>query len=270
MKNLIAVVVVAIALIAAGALYFWKSRTDPTPPIAQAPVEEGSVEAPPPASSDPQIRHPIPSIPQQVEPQPSPSLQESDESLRRSVTKLLSNVSLGDLVVSEDIARRVVATVDNLPRKKVAERILPIKRPAGQIVASDQGDGLTLSERNYARYTPYVALAQSVDVPRLVALYVRHYALFQQAYEELGYPNKYFNDRLIEAIDDLLFTPDAEQPVKLVQPKVLYEFADPALEDLSAGQKIMIRMGPQNAAVVTTKLREVRRELVTESPKPAH
>jgi hypothetical protein len=50
--------------------------------------------------------------------------------------------------------------------------------------------------------------------------------------------------------------------LELARPKVLYEFADPQLEGRSAGQKVMMRMGSQNAARVKAKLREIRRELV--------
>ena len=49
---------------------------------------------------------------------------------------------------------------------------------------------------------------------RAVALYARLYPLFQQAYEELGYPGRYFNDRLVEVIDDLLATPEPTGPVR--------------------------------------------------------
>jgi len=54
----------------------------------------------------------------------------------------------------------------------------------------------------------------------------------------------------MEAIDDLLATPELDAPVKLLRPRVLYEFADPDLETRSAGQKILLRMGPENAARV--------------------
>ena len=101
---------------------------------------------------------------------------------------------------------------------------------------------------------------EGVEAKRLVAAYVRMYPLFQAAYQELGYPHGYFNDRLVQAIDDLLATPDAPAP-RLAQPKVLYEFADAALEERSAGQKIMLRMGSANAARVKDKLRAIRREL---------
>ena len=81
-----------------------------------------------------------------------------------------------------------------------------------------------------------------------------------QSVHYFGYPNAYFNDRLIVAIDDMLAAPEIPSP-KLAQPKVLYEFADPAVETLSAGQKILVRMGPENAKRVKDKLRAIRREL---------
>ncbi len=90
--------------------------------------------------------------------------------------------------------------------------------------------------------------------------------MFQEAYESLGHPPQYFNDRLIEVIDHLLATPELEGPIALAQPNVLYEFADPKLESSSAGQKVLIRMGAENARVVKEKLRELRGELVTQPP----
>ena len=47
----------------------------------------------------------------------------------------------------------------------------------------------------------------------------------------------------------------------MVTPHVQAQFADPELEARSAGQKILIRMGSENAAVIKAKLREIRREL---------
>jgi hypothetical protein len=50
-------------------------------------------------------------------------------------------------------------------------------------------------------------------------------------------------------------------PVELFRPGVMYEYADPDLEVRSAGQKILIRMGSENAARLKAKLREIRRQL---------
>jgi len=75
----------------------------------------------------------------------------------------------------------------------------------------------------------------------------------------LGYPKAYFNDRLVEAIDDLLAAPELAPGARLVQPKVLFEFADPVLQSRSAGQKIMMRIGTVNADPIKAKLGEIRR-----------
>jgi len=105
---------------------------------------------------------------------------------------------------------------------------------------------------------------QAADVKSLAALYRRLYPLFQQAYEDLGYPGKYFNDRLVEVIDHLLETPEIAAPIPLEQPRVFYTYADASLEARSAGQKLLIRMGPANARIVKAKLRELRAEIVAQ------
>ena len=130
-------------------------------------------------------------------------------------------------------------------------------------MTTGQGDVVSLNAANYARYSRYVKLAQAIDSKRVAGIYVHYYPLFQQAYAELGYPKKHFNDRLVEVIDHLLTAPDAQQPVHLIRPKVLYEFEDPELEDLSVGQKLFIRMGPENAAAMKAKLREVRAQIAS-------
>jgi hypothetical protein len=60
----------------------------------------------------------------------------------------------------------------------------------------------------------------------------------------------------------MLAAPSPIGPIEVVQPKVLYRFIDPELQKLSAGQKILIRMGPENAAQLKAVLRRVRRELL--------
>ena len=255
-----------------GGFYFWKERTDREARLEQIPASKPEVaQSAPPAADEPEVAHPLPPAPPSTpdsELKPLPPLSESDEALHASLATPLGSRAFNDIVISKDIARRIVATVDNLPRRKASTQLLPFKAPARQLAISRKGERVTLSGANYARYVPYVKLAQAVDAKRLVALYVRFYPLFQQAYEELGYPKKYFNDRAVEAIDDLLAVPDVDGPVALVQPKVVYEFADPELEELSAGQKLLIRIGPQNAAAIKAKLREVRHELVADAPAP--
>jgi hypothetical protein len=162
---------------------------------------------------------------------------------------------------TQDVVRHIVVTVDNLPRKTVAVRLNPVKPAAGEFRTSGNEQQRTIAPENAARYAPYVQIAAQVDAKKLVSAYGRLYPLFQKAYEDLGYPKSFFNDRLIAVIDHLLGAPEVNGPVAVVAPHVQYRFADPELEAQSAGRKFLIRIGPENAAVIKSKLREVRREL---------
>ena len=221
---------------------------------------------PPPSTTEPAapaVENPIPSGASDAG-KPLPPLAASDADFAAALTELAGQDTVAALLVRESIIRNVVVTVDNLPRTKVAVERRPVKPTPGQTVVegdADAGEVATLSVQNYARYAPFVKAVQASDVKKLAALYFRWYPLFQQAYEDLGYPDKYFNDRLVAAIDDMLKTPDVEGPIRLVRPKVFFEFADPTLEARSAGQKLLIRMGRENAAGIKAKLRELRAEI---------
>jgi hypothetical protein len=241
-------------LIAAGAViyYFWQLRVEPQrPPAVSAPDVAAQ------SDSAPRIEHPIETAPATQ----LPALSESDATAREMLAGLIGSAAFDQLFHSQDLVRRFVATVDNLPRKIVALRLMPVKPAPGAFRVSGAPDRRVIGSDNAARYTPYVRAFEALDSAKAVALYVRFYPLFQQAYAELGYPSGYFNDRLFAVIDHLLATPDTRAPIALMQPKVLYEYADPELEDLSAGQKMLLRMGPDNEARVKAKLRELKKAL---------
>ena len=162
------------------------------------------------------------------------------------------------LFITDDIVRRIVATVDNLPRQKVAMQLSPAKPPAGRFVTAGGEDQMVLGAANFERYTPWIELVDSLDPDATFELYRRLYPQFQAAYESLGNPDGYFNDRVIDVIDHLLAMPEPPETIALTRPNVLYEFADPALEAQSAGRKLLLRMGPGNAARVKMKLRDMR------------
>jgi Protein of unknown function (DUF3014) len=211
------------------------------------------------APAPPAIRYPIEADGPPAE--PLPSLTESDGAMRDALAALFGK-DLERFFNLQDIIHRIVATIDNLPRDHASPRLMPVKFLPGLLVTTGTGENLALSPRNGARYEPYVRLAEAVPAQALVAVYRRFYPLFQKQYENLGYPDKYFNDRVVEVIDHLLEAPDLERPALLSQPRVLYEFADPKLEGLSVGQKILLRMGSENAAKMKAKLLEIREALV--------
>ena len=248
-------------LVAAAAAYFWLQRPrEPVPPPAPAVVE-----APSDAPAEPQIRFPVPGADAA---QALPKLDESDSLMRDALKGLADTPTLAEQLLFADFVRRLVATIDNVPTAKINLRLLPVKTAQGKFMTASDAQGIRLEPQNSARYAPYIKAVEALDSKRLVALYVRYYPLFQQAYEELGYPKGYFNDRLMAVIDHLLAAPAAPETVRLVQPEAMYRFADPELEARSAGQKVLVRIGNANAAIVKDKLRSIRRELVALAPKP--
>ncbi|MEO8186148.1 MAG: DUF3014 domain-containing protein, partial [Burkholderiaceae bacterium] len=217
--------------------------------------------APEPAPSGPaapKIEYPIERAQADLGSPPLATLDASDPAMREALASLFKGNKLPEFVQPMHLIRNIVATIDNLPRSKAAPRLLPVQPTPGALSTTNAGDNLVIAPDNSARYASVVALVHAIDTKQLVAIYVRFYPLFQQAYRELGYPDGYFNDRVVAVVDHLIATPDVKLPIALVQPKVLYQYADPDLEALSAGQKAIIRVGPDNAAVLKAKLREVR------------
>ncbi|MFQ5642316.1 MAG: DUF3014 domain-containing protein [Thiogranum sp.] len=196
---------------------------------------------------------------------PLPALDDSDDTLRQDLYTLAARQVLDSLLNLNHIIRRFVVTVDNLPRRQLANsKYRSNQAIRGRLLVEQDSLGLYLSERNFARYDAFIELLESMNSDRLLALYVHYYPLIQAAYEDLGYPSAYFNDRLIDVVDHLLEAPDSGGRISLVRPRVLYKFVDPELETLSAGQKVLVRIGPRNAARVKSKLRELRQALTRE------
>ena len=256
--------VVILALAGAGAIFYnrWQANP-PAPPVT--PMATTELQPLPEPRTEAEILYPVAASGTELK--PLPALGDSDGAAQEAIAGLAGAKSFMDLFYPGGIIRRVVATVDNLPREKLALRLMPVKPVAGKFVTAGEGESLAIGPDNSARYAPYVKLVEAADAKKLVAAYVRFYPLFQQAYKDLGYPKAYFNDRLVTVIDHLLVAPEVPGVLKLTQPKVAYQFADPKLESLSAGQKIIVRMGGENAARMKAKLREIRAELVSQAPR---
>lgn len=255
---------VLVVLAVVGGAWYFRGELLPQPEQpAVAPPEPTVVEA----AVDDGPKHPVTPLDSTESVQrdliPLPPLDDSDSYFLVALVDILgANIEV--LLVKEDLIDKFVATVDNLPRDHVAEKI----RPAGRLPerfrvdAAGSNGPIYLSPDNYQRYHPLISELASADIDAVADTYRRFYPLFQKSYERLGYPNRYFNDRVVEVIDHLLATPpQPDEPIKLVRPHVLYEFADPRLEALSSGRKLLLRMGPEHAATVRRFLQGLRSEL---------
>ena len=269
--------VASLACVVAAVAAWWFWLRPVAAPVAQPPV----AAAPPaaaPAASSPEAAASGPQNPvDALAPADTalPALAESDPRVAELLAELLGREKVAAFLLTDGFVRRAVATVDNLARDQAPSRMWPVQPMPQRFIVDAEGNApTTIAAANAARYSAFLEFAEAVPLEPAVALYARLYPLFQQAYEELGYPKRYFNDRLVAVLDHLLRAPEPKGPlrVKLMpvnttvpnpRPWVRYEFVDPALEALSSGQKILVRMGPANEVRAKALIRELRGRVAT-------
>ena len=276
-QNARLVTALSLAVLGAG-LYFGWLYSQSLQASRPEPLAPPPIVAPPPQVVASAPEHPVIAFP--VEPLVDPdagrlppmnNAGEANVFYNNVLSDLLGRANVLKFVQFDDFARRVVATVDNLARAHAAPALWPVNPTPDRftVLAAGGSTGVVISPDNSLRYAPLVQLIEAVDARKAVALYARLYPLFQQAYEDIGFPGRYFNDRLVAVIDHLLTTPVLEGPlaVSLVdvkgsvtstRPWVRYEFVDPALQRLSSGQKMLLRVGPENHRRLRARLQTLR------------
>ena len=266
-------VALALAIVALAAGGWWYQRS-------QAPAPAPEVQAlPVPPQPEPVAAASAPAAAASAAPLPEPKVAEGplDEAgVGAALAALVGPQAARSLLISDDFVRRFVVTIDNLGREHAAPRLWPVPPTPGRFQVIERDGRSYANPDNAARYTPWVLLAEQIDPGAAVALYGRMLPLLQKAYEDLGYPGQRFHTRLMAVIDQLLATPAAPELIALTlvevkgevpseRPWVRYEFADPALQSASAGQKIMLRVGAVNQRRLKAQLRALRAELVRQA-----
>jgi len=251
---------IVVAVGAAAYYYYFHTQrvAEPIPPPLPVIVEEQ------PTLPEPVIEPIVRKAPEpEPEPEPEllPALVDSDPAIAATIAGLVGSPAFDQLFNVQEIVQHIVATVDNLPRRKLSRKIIPVKTVAGDFGVEGEQASMKVSAGNYARYEPYVAMITAVNTRELVDSYQRFYPLFQEAYRDLGYPDGEFNERLLTVVEHLLSTPDISDPVYLIKPEAFYIFEDPDLEALSAGQKVLVRMGGDNSSLIKSKLEEFRKAI---------
>ncbi|MCP4045390.1 MAG: DUF3014 domain-containing protein [Gammaproteobacteria bacterium] len=254
---------ILVLLFAVAGWYFFTGEPDVVhelPPPQLPPVTPAETEQVNPQIAE-VIEHPLSEPEPEVVPEPLPLLNKSDPGVRQALSEMVGANPLAMYLVKDHVVSRMVVTLDSLSSRQVPAEFNPIKPASDKFVVETEGDRLVLSPENFARYDGYIALIEDVDAGTLMMIYQHYSPLFQEAWEDNGGEGP-LDDRLVELIDHLLETPDVPGPIYLTKPEAVYLFDEPVLEAMSAGQKILIRMGSTNAAIVKEKLMELRLEML--------
>lgn len=269
--NTIAIIALAVVVLISGGAYYYFSDTE-----ALQPQERAAVEIPDVLPEEPLVTIadiPEPEIEPAVEPEievvetpqpeiePLPTLEESDSFVHNKTVVMADGMAIEPMLVEKDLVRHFVVFVDNLAQGELARKVSPLKGPDRVFTVSDITNKTYLNPDSYHRYDLYADFVANLNEVQLAATYKELTPLLSEAFEELGYGDMSFNERMLEAIDIMLAAPIIEQPIELDGVSVNYQFIDPTLEALPNAQKLLVRMGPENSKKVKAALRRLKKHL---------
>ncbi|WP_394498007.1 DUF3014 domain-containing protein [Shewanella sp. ENK2] len=266
------VIGVTIAVILAGAGYFYFTSEPsepeviaPTPvqlpePVPEQPIEQEPIEE---VIVEPEVVEPTEIIPTEPEVvvEPLPALTESDDFVEQKTIEMADGMKIESIILKKDIARQFVVFVDNMAQGEVIHKASPLKGPKDSFSVSEITDKIYLNPDSYHRYDLYADMIAGMNDEQLVSTFEELSPLFDEAFEELGYSDMSFNERMVEAFDVILAAPIIEDPIELSSISVNYLFVDPTLESLPNIQKLMVRMGPENTKKIKGAVRKLKQQL---------
>lgn len=188
-------------------------------------------------------------------------LNNSDEPMRELLNECSPHPRFAGWLKNKDIIRRFVAVVDNIANGESPTPHLEFLVPTENFKVFKRGDNAYLDPATYDRYNLVTAILTSMQTRKLVDIYRQAKPLIKQAYKELGYPEKDFGETLFRAFSVILDTPVIGSDIRLDEKVTVYAFADPGLENLSAAQKHLLRMGPKNIKKIQAKIKDVISEM---------
>ena len=227
------------------------SVPEPEPELAE-PIES----TPAPAPETPVIEEaPVPAPVQE----PLPKLDESDDEVRDAVADIPLGNAGQQYLMSSNVIERGTSMVYLLVQGEVPYKLLPIARPKGAFPIADDGTQVTVSADGFARYDALAQWLMSLDVEALAAALARFTPLFREAWSYYGEEAEAFDFAVISALDMVASTPEVDlASARLVRKEAVWLYEDPAIEGLPAIQKQVLRMGPDNAAIVKDKASQAR------------
>lgn len=233
----------------------------PATPEVEVEVEEIVAAPAPPEAEPPVPEPPAPEVPVEVEP-PAISLGESDGVLAETMASINAG-QLGDqFIMRPNGLERGVAIVDNLRQGAVPYKLLPVGRPSKAFPFTDNGLAVTMDPAGFERYNGLADTVAGIDVPATLAIYDLLSVAIEEAWDALGYTDTAFDDAVLSTLGAIMLTPATNVEARLIKDESNWIYEDEALESLSALQKQIMRMGPENADKIQAKARELRGALM--------
>src|SRR5579864_2411593 len=244
--RIVAIALIASAAIAAYVVFFWGRPASVIGPVARGPaVVAAPVEAPTALGGTP-------------EPYDVPPLDQSDTFVRQMFEQISHHPTVLAWLATRNLIRTFTVSVLNIADGASPAPHLAALHPSARFTVVQRDGAAYIDPGTYDRYTVLADGVRSIDVQAAARVYATLKPRINEAYRDLGYPGQSFDGVLQRAIVALLDTPTIDGPIRL-RPKggTGYRYDDERLEQLTAAQKQLLRMGPQNARLVKEALRSV-------------
>jgi DUF3014 family protein len=186
-----------------------------------------------------------------------PPLDESDALVRDLVKKLSMHPQIAAWLATDDLIRNLTVVVVNVAEGNTPAGHLGVLRPSSKFRVVERRGDTYIDPRSYDRYDTLAAAAESLDPQGSARLYATLKPRIVDAHHELGFAEASFDGTLERAIVQLLRTPVIDESARVEPKGIGYRFADQRLEDLTAAQKQLLRMGPRNVRRIQVVLRNL-------------
>ena len=234
-------------------------QPEPSPPLVSpppaaielAPASEAQLDAPEViAPSDPPIE-PIEN--------PLPMLEESDDPVRDALGEIPMGTIGQQYLIPSNIIERSASLIYLTSKGDVPYKLLPVARPAKPFSISDDGTQVVADASGFARYDALAQWLESLDLDSILLSLQPFLPLFREAWSYYGEPPEDFDFAVVIALDLIASTPSVDTTeARLIKKEAVWIYEDPSIEGLAPIQKQVLRMGPENAAVVKSKADEAQ------------
>ncbi|NRB38557.1 MAG: DUF3014 domain-containing protein [Pseudomonadales bacterium] len=194
------------------------------------------------------------------------ALDGSDVAVKSLMTSL--NPSLLQWFDQDELLRKFVMAVDRLASGELPTQHLPLQYAKASFTVQQINTDETLAikktfiagQNNTSRFDALISALNIIPPASLAAYYQDWSPLLEEAYLEMGMETT-FDQRLHQAITQLLLVKALPEDSLLIQPHVFYEYQDPNLEQANGLNKFLWRVGKDNRLRLQTYLRELKSQL---------
>lgn len=183
-----------------------------------------------------------------------PQLDGSDAFVLQAATELSPQVA--SWLIPQEQLRKWVTLVNLVAEGKFPVKERPLSYELQPFRARKENERFWLDAASFSRKDALLTALTAIPPSRAADYFHAWEPLLQRAHDELGIGGQ-FRDRLQLAITRVNAVQPLQGDVELKQSIISYQYLDPILEQSSALEKLLWRLGPDNSARLQTYLNQL-------------